>query len=154
MFASGTLLEHLIYDSPSIYNSARTRLLLSHLSKHPSFSNPAVMSAFLNDAHPVLEESIPEIFCQPRGSRDVSLMLSVSLGCNPVVERPCLVPDGFEIARRELVLVFRGPFRLLTRITLPTARAGALARRHPTVYPTVPSRISVSPSLLGVSVQS
>jgi len=130
------------------------RLLLSHLSKHSGFSNPVVVSALLDDAHPVLEESVPEIFCQSRGSRNVFLMLDVSLGCNPVVERPYLVPDEFEIARRELVLICRDSFQLLTQITLPTARAGALARRHPTVYPTEPSRISVCLSLLGVSVQS
>jgi len=108
MFASGTLLEHLIYDSPSVYNSDRTPPVAAPSIQAPQFQQPAVMSALLGGAHPVLEESIPEIFCQSRGSRDVSFMFDVSLGCNPVVERPCLVPDGFEIARRELVLVCRG----------------------------------------------
>jgi len=65
----------------------------------------------VNDAHPViLEEGIPEIFCQSRGSHDVPFMLDVSLGCNMVMERFCFVPDWFEIAGRELVIIHRGSF--------------------------------------------
>jgi len=63
------------------------------------------VSAFLDDPHPVLEERIPEIFCQSRDSQNVPLMLDVSLGCNPVVECPCPVLDWFEIAGRGLVHV-------------------------------------------------
>jgi len=111
---------------------------LCHLSKHPSFSDPAVVQAFLDDTHTVPEEDIPEIFCQSGDSCDVLFMLDVSLGCDAFVERLCLVPDGFEIAGRESTLVGRGSFRLLTRIILPTTRAGALSRRHLSVYPTVP----------------
>ena len=43
-------------------------LLLPHLFEHPTFSNAAIVSTFLNNAHPVLEEGIPEIFCQSRDS--------------------------------------------------------------------------------------
>ena len=52
------------------------------------------------------------------------------------------------------MLVRQGSFRSLTQITLPAARAGGLARRHFSVYLTVPSRISVCLSLLGISIQS
>jgi len=113
-------------------------LLLCHLSKRPSFSDPAVMAAFLDNTHPVTEEGIPEIFCQSGDSFDVPFMLNVSLGCNPFVERFRLFRDGSEITERELTLVGRGSLWLLTRIIWPTARVGALSRRHFSVYPTVP----------------
>jgi hypothetical protein len=64
-------------------------------------------------------------------------MLDISLGRNAFVEHPCLVPDGFEITGRELDVVGQSSFRLLTRIILPTARAGALARGNLLFYPTV-----------------
>ena len=83
-------------------------LLLCHLSEHPSFSGPVVVSTFLDYTHPVLEEDIPEVVCQSRDSCDIPFLLDISLSCNAVVENPCLVPDGFEIAGGELILVVRG----------------------------------------------
>jgi len=112
-------------------------LLLCHLSKHPSFSDLVAVSGFLDDTHPVPEEGIPEVLCQSRDSHDVPFMLDVSLDCDAFVERFCLVLDGCEVTGRELTLVGRDSFRLLTRIALPTARAGALARGHLSVYPAV-----------------
>jgi len=88
-----------------------------------------VVSTLLDDTHPVLEEDIPQVVCQSRDSCDVAFLLDVSLGCNAIVERPCLVPDGFEIAGRGLI-VGLGSFRPLTRIVLSAAHAGALARGH------------------------
>lgn len=100
-------------------------LLSHHLSNAPVSETLRPYRLFGISTDPVLEEYTHEIFCQSRDSHNVPFMFHVSLGYNTFVERFGLISDRPKITERGLALL------LGTRTTLPTARAGALARGHP-----------------------